>query len=61
MHTRSLRLTPIAEADAAFRWLDRASKKNRDSLGITKVDPLLQKLRGDSRFNALLRKVKLVE
>jgi adenylate cyclase len=49
------------EADAAFAWLDRAYRQVKGSIVIFRVDPLLLKLRADPRFEALLRKVKLVE
>jgi len=49
------------EADAAFMWLDRAYQINRGSLLLVKFDQLFRKLHGDPRFDALLRKVKLVE
>ncbi len=49
------------EADDAFRWLDRAYQKNKGSLEDIRVDPLIRNLRSDPRFDALLRKVKLVE
>jgi len=49
------------EMDAAFTWLERAYQQNRGSLEVVKIDPLFQKLHGDPRFDALLRKMKLVE
>jgi adenylate cyclase len=47
------------EADAAFAWLDRAYQQDKGSLELLKIDPLLQKLRGDPRFVPLLRKAGL--
>ncbi len=49
------------EADAAFTCLNRAYQHKRGSLEYLQVDPTLRKLHGDPRFDALLRKVKLVE
>ncbi len=49
------------EVDAAFTWLGRADQTLRASLIDMKADPLLRNLHGDPRFDALLRKVKLVE
>ena len=49
------------EADAAFAWLDRAYQQRKGSLGALKADPLLRKLRDDPRFDALLRKARLLE
>jgi tetratricopeptide (TPR) repeat protein len=47
------------EADTAFAWLDRAFQHKRGSLAGLKTDPLLQKIRSDPRYDALLRKAKL--
>jgi hypothetical protein len=49
------------EADAAFSWLDRVYKQRRGFLQDIKADPLFRTLHGDPRFDALLRKAKLVE
>jgi TolB-like protein len=49
------------ETDAAFAWLDRAYQQRKGSLQPTRTEPLLRKLRQDPRFDALLRKAKLVE
>jgi TolB-like protein len=49
------------EADAAFAWLERAYQQRKGSLEGLKWDPLLRKLHGDPRFDALLRKAKLME
>jgi tetratricopeptide (TPR) repeat protein len=49
------------EVDSAFTWLDRACQQNRGSLEYLKVEPPFRNLQGDPRFDALLRKVKLVE
>ena len=42
-------------------WLGRAYQTNKGFPHRLKADPLLRNLRGDPRFDALLRKVKLVE
>jgi serine/threonine-protein kinase len=47
------------EMDRAFEWLERARVQADTGLGWIKVDPLLVKLRGDPRFPALLRALKL--
>jgi TolB-like protein/Flp pilus assembly protein TadD len=49
------------EKDKAFEWLERAYQQRDAGLGRLKVDPLLVSLRGDPRFGALLRKMKLPE
>ena len=48
------------EVDAAFTWLDRAYRQRKGSMEGLK-SPWYRNLHGDPRFNALLRKAKLVE
>jgi serine/threonine-protein kinase len=50
----------LAEADAAFEWLDRALEDRRGWLCYLKVEPLLDPLRGDARFGRLLERMRLV-
>lgn len=47
------------EPDKAFEWLDRAYAQHDDGLAGAKVDPLLKNLRGDPRYIALLKKLRL--
>jgi tetratricopeptide (TPR) repeat protein len=47
------------EKDSAFTWLDRAYGQHDQGLDDVKVDPQLAHLRGDSRYAALLTKLKL--
>jgi tetratricopeptide (TPR) repeat protein len=47
------------ETEKAFEWLERARVQADTGLGWIKVDPLLAKLRGDPRFPALLKRLKL--
>jgi hypothetical protein len=47
------------EKDQAFQWLERAYQQRDGGLATIKYDPLLASLRGDARFAALLRKMKL--
>jgi TolB-like protein/tetratricopeptide (TPR) repeat protein len=47
------------EKEKAFEWLERARVQADTGLGWIKVDPLLAKLRGDPRFPALLKRLKL--
>ncbi len=49
------------EANAVFAWLDRADQQAKGMLQDLKIDSSFRKLRGDPRFGAFLRKVKLVE
>jgi hypothetical protein len=46
------------EKDRSFEWLQRAYAQ-REEIQHLKVDPLLRKLRGDPRYVALLKKMKL--
>jgi TolB-like protein len=45
--------------DRAFEWLDRAYTGRDSGLGEMKVDPLLKSLHNDSRYPALLKKMRL--
>jgi serine/threonine-protein kinase len=47
------------EREQAFEWLERARVQADTGLGWIKVDPLLAKLRGDPRYPAMLKKLKL--
>ena len=47
------------EHDLAFEWLERAAAQHHPDLVFTKVDLDLRNLRGDPRFNALLRRMNL--
>jgi tetratricopeptide (TPR) repeat protein len=47
------------EIDAAFQWLDRAYRAHEFGILGVKTDPLLRKLRGDGRFQALLSRMRL--
>jgi tetratricopeptide (TPR) repeat protein len=47
------------EVDDAFRWLDRAYLEHDAGMLGVKTDPLLRSLQGDSRFQALLSRMKL--
>lgn len=48
------------EKDRAFQWLDRAyATRDTGLLAEIKTDPLLDNLRSDQRFEALLRKLNL--
>lgn len=48
-----------SEIDQAFAWLDRAYRQRDFSLSMLKSDPLLNTLRGDSRYKTFLRKMHL--
>src|ERR1700722_16132757 len=48
------------DKDAAFRWLDRALENGEAQPSLMRSDPSLRSLRADPRFDALLRKMKLL-
>jgi TolB-like protein/cytochrome c-type biogenesis protein CcmH/NrfG len=47
--------------DRAFEWFSRAYRQRDDNLSFAKVDPLLKNVQSDPRFNALLRKIGLLD
>jgi tetratricopeptide (TPR) repeat protein len=47
------------ERDRAFEWLERARKVRDGGLVVVQVDPLLNNLRGDPRYAALLKEMNL--
>jgi tetratricopeptide (TPR) repeat protein len=49
------------EKGKAFEWLERAYRQRDGGLVSMKADPLFKSLRGDPRFNAMLRKINLSE
>jgi TolB-like protein len=51
--------TALEEFDKAFEWLEKSYQMHEESLCSIKVDPKLDGLRADPRFNELLKKVRL--
>jgi adenylate cyclase len=49
------------DLDGAFRWLERAYKQRDEGLSVLKSDPVLDNIRQDPRFKALLHKLNLPE
>ena len=49
------------EKEKAFAWLDRAYRQRDAGLTTFNVDPLLENLKNDPRYAAMLRKLKLPE
>jgi Flp pilus assembly protein TadD len=49
------------EKAPAFEWLERSYAQQDGGLTTIKYDPLVDSLRGDARYRALLRKLKLPE
>jgi adenylate cyclase len=48
------------DKDAAFQWLDRALENGEAQPSLMRSDPSLRSLQADPRFDALLRKMKLL-
>ncbi len=46
----------LEDGDEAFRWLDIAGRENAVGLSYVRVDPRLNKVRSDPRFDELLRR-----
>jgi serine/threonine-protein kinase len=49
----------LGERDEAFAWLERAHQERSDQMAYLGVEPLLDPLRADPRFDALLRSLRL--
>ncbi len=49
------------DTEQAFRWLDRAYVQRDGGLTSLKTDPILEPLRNDARYKALLGKMNLPE
>jgi tetratricopeptide (TPR) repeat protein len=49
------------DREQAFKWLNRAYENRDPGITLMRFDPMLRNLRGDPRFAALLRKLKLPE
>ncbi|HEX8558215.1 MAG TPA: protein kinase [Pyrinomonadaceae bacterium] len=47
----------LGDAGRALEWLDRAAREHAVGLAFVRVDPRLNALRGDPRFDALLRRI----
>jgi serine/threonine-protein kinase len=58
-YATALIYTGLGQTDQAFGWFDKAYECRSATLGAIKVDPKLDDLRSDPRFDALLRKMKL--
>jgi tetratricopeptide (TPR) repeat protein len=49
----------LGEPDAAFEWMERAYQDRRGWLAYLKIEPMLDGLRLDPRFNRLLERMRL--
>jgi len=47
----------LGEKDQAFEWLEKAYDEHDQGLSFLKVDPTLEPLRSDPRFQDLLRRM----
>jgi adenylate cyclase len=54
---KALIFTGLGEKDRAFEWLENAYEEHDFTLVILGIDPMLDALRGDSRFISLLERV----
>ena len=55
----SLIYVALGDKDSAFQWLERAYQERDENFIHLKVDPRLDPIRSDSRFQELLRRVNL--
>lgn len=51
--------TALGEKDAAFEWLEKSYQKHEESLCSLNIDPKFEPLRGDPRFDMMIRKIGL--
>jgi TolB-like protein/tetratricopeptide (TPR) repeat protein len=49
----------IGWTDSAFAWLDRAYAARQSDLSSIRVDPMIDPLKGDPRYDAMVRRVSL--
>ena len=49
----------MGDKEQRFKWLEQAYKEKTEPLLYLRVDPRLDSLRSDSRFEDLLRRVNL--
>ena len=49
----------VGQRDSAFAWLDRAYAMHQTDIVSMKVDPTMDPLRNDPRFDRLLRRIGL--
>jgi TolB-like protein len=49
----------LRDNDMAFQWLEKSYRKHEESLCSIKIDPKLDILRNDARFNNLLKRIGL--
>jgi Flp pilus assembly protein TadD len=47
------------ETEAAFEWLEKAYEERADGLTLLNVEPMVDALRSDPRFQSLIRRIGL--
>ncbi|MGB9417344.1 MAG: winged helix-turn-helix domain-containing protein [Acidobacteriaceae bacterium] len=50
----------LGQTDTAMKWLDRAYKRHDTGINMLGADPLFDGCRADSRFQELLKRIKLI-
>ena len=56
---RALIFAGLAKRDEAFQWMQRAYDERRSALALLDVEPDIDALRGDPRFDEIVRRVGL--
>jgi hypothetical protein len=51
----------MGDKDQSFAWLEKAYSQHSNALTTLKVDPIYDPLRGDPRFQELMRRVGLAQ
>jgi TolB-like protein len=51
----------FGDVEAGFAWLEKAYQQRDSGMCLTRVDPLLESLHGDARWQPFLRKMKLTD
>jgi hypothetical protein len=49
----------LGENDMAFKWLEKSFDMHEESLCNIRIDPKLDPLRSDSRYDALVKRIGL--
>lgn len=55
----ALLYTSLGQTDEAFVWLEKAYEEHFLGMGVLKIDPMLDRLRDDPRFESLLERMGL--
>ncbi len=60
-YTIAMELAMVDETEEAMTWLERAYEEREPGLLFAKIDPLLDPVRSDPRFQDLLRRIGFPE